>query len=88
MGSNKPFGGVGVITVGGLFQLLSVQDGYIFEDLKKEHGPLATNFWNAHFSMYDLRLLTHVGFFQPNSLILSEFFLYMERSKNLEKNIS
>ena len=35
-----------------------------------------------------LRLLTHVGFSRQNGLILSEVFLYMERSKNLEKNIS
>ena len=32
-----------------------------------------------------LRLLTHIGFFQQNGLIRSEVFLYMERSKNLEK---
>ena len=35
-----------------------------------------------------LRLLTHVGFLRQNGLILSEVFLYMERSKNQEKNIS
>ena len=34
-----------------------------------------------------LRLLTHVGFLRQNGLILSEVFLYMERSKNQEKNI-
>ena len=33
-----------------------------------------------------LRLLTHVGLFRPNCLILSEVVLYMERSKNHEKN--
>ena len=32
-----------------------------------------------------LRLLTHVGFLRQNGLILSEVFLYMERSKNQEK---
>ena len=32
-----------------------------------------------------LRLLTRVGFFRQNFLILSEVFLYMERSKNHEK---
>ena len=37
---------------------------------------------------YDLRLLTHVGFLRQNGLILSEVFLYMERSKNQEKNTS
>ena len=29
-----------------------------------------------------------LDFFEKNGLILSEVFLYMERSKNLEKNIS
>ena len=32
-----------------------------------------------------LRLLTHVGFLRQNGLILSEVFLYAERSKNHEK---
>ena len=35
-----------------------------------------------------LRLLTHVGFLRQNGLILSEVFLYMERSKNQEKSAS
>ena len=30
-------------------------------------------------------MLTHVGFLQQNGLILSEVFLYMERSKNQGK---
>ena len=34
-----------------------------------------------------LRLLTHVGFFRQNCLILSEVSLKMEMSKNLEKNV-
>ena len=34
-----------------------------------------------------LRLLTHVGFLRQTGLILSEVFLYMERSKNQEKKI-
>ena len=32
-----------------------------------------------------LRLLTRVGFLRQNGLILSEVFLYTERSKNHEK---
>ena len=35
-----------------------------------------------------LRLLTPVGFLRQNGLILSEVFLFMERSKNHEKKIS
>ena len=57
MGSNKPFGGVSVITVGDMFQLLPAQDGYIFEALEKEYGALATNLWKAHFSMYELNTI-------------------------------
>ena len=35
-----------------------------------------------------LRLLTHVRLVRQNVLILSELSLYVERSKNLEKNMS
>ena len=45
-------------------------------------------YWNVVTMVYLLRLLTHVGFLRQNGLILSEAFLYMERSKNQEKNIS
>ena len=34
-----------------------------------------------------LRLLTHVGLVRQKVLILSEVSLYVERSKNLEKNM-
>ena len=34
-----------------------------------------------------IRLLTHVGLVRQNVLILSEVSLYVERSKNLEKNM-
>ena len=37
-------------------------------------------------SHFYLRLLTHVGLFRQNCLILSEVVLYMGRSKNNEKN--
>ena len=35
-----------------------------------------------------LRSLTHVGFLRQNGLILSEVFLYTERSKNHENIIT
>ena len=37
------------------------------------------------YSVFSLRLLTHVGLVRQNVLILSEVSLYVERSKNLEK---
>ena len=42
--------------------------------------------FNVYF--FHLRLLTYVGLFRQNGLILSQVFLYMERSKDHEKNIS
>ena len=52
-----------------------------------------STYWNVvdargHQQFYCLRLLTHVGFLRQNGLIFSEVFLFVERSKNHEKNIS
>ena len=43
--------------------------------------------WTLHLVciVKTLRFLTHVGFLRQNGPILSEVFLYMERSKNQEK---
>ena len=42
--------------------------------------------FNCVTNFSSLRLLTHVGLFRQNCLIFSEVVLYMERSKNHEKN--
>lgn len=54
MGSTKVFGGVSVIAVGDLFQLSPVYDGWIFKDLDKSYGPLATILWKEYFQSYEL----------------------------------
>ena len=54
MGSNKVFGGVSIIAVGDLFQLKPVFDGWIFNDLRDDYGPLATNLWKCNFTSYEL----------------------------------
>ena len=51
-------------------------------------GMINSDNMNSTESIIPNILLTHVGFFQQNGLILSEDFLYMERSKNLGKNMS
>ncbi|KAJ8025727.1 ATP-dependent DNA helicase PIF1 [Holothuria leucospilota] len=54
MGSKKVFGGVSIIAVGDLFQLKPVQDGWIFNDLNTDYGPLATNLWKELFTAFEL----------------------------------
>ncbi len=49
-----PFGGVHLILVGDLFQLEPVSYSWIFRNLKKGYGPLATNLWNKYIHMYEL----------------------------------
>ena len=54
MGSTKIFGGLSVLAVGDLFQLKPVFDGWIFENLNQDYGPLATNLWTDNFKVYPL----------------------------------
>lgn len=54
MGSNSSFGGVSVIAVGDLFQLKPVFDGWIFENLAEDYGPLAVNLWRDDFKIFHL----------------------------------
>ena len=39
------FGGVSIVAIGDLFQLQSVSDGYVFEDLESDYAPLVDNLW-------------------------------------------
>ncbi|XP_070541413.1 uncharacterized protein [Ptychodera flava] len=54
MGNKKLFGGVSIISSGDLFQLKPVFDGWIFQDLNVNYGPLATNLWQECFTMFEL----------------------------------
>ena len=42
-GNVLPFGGINIITIGDLYQLKAVKDGYIFETLQVGYGVLASN---------------------------------------------
>ncbi|KAJ8048050.1 ATP-dependent DNA helicase PIF1 [Holothuria leucospilota] len=54
MGTKRVFGGVSIIAVGDLFQVKPVKDGWIFNDLTENNGPLATNLWKTYFRAYEL----------------------------------
>ena len=54
MGTQKPFGGVSLVTVGDLFQLKPVFDKWIFENSKDDYSALAMNIWQEQFKMFEL----------------------------------
>ena len=53
-GNHLPFGGINIICVGDLFQLQPVMQQYIFIDISNSYGPLATNLWKEHFTLFEL----------------------------------
>ena len=53
-GNKVPFGGINIVCVGDLFQLQPVMQQYIFMDLTSDYGPLATNLWKEHFTIFEL----------------------------------
>ena len=54
--SNEDFGGVRIITIGDLFQLKPVMDGYIFNDAESlsSYNIPAPNLWKRYFRMFEL----------------------------------
>ena len=54
MGTTKPVDGLHIITSRDFFQLVLVNDAYIFKADDSCYGPLATNLWTKYFKMYSL----------------------------------
>lgn len=54
MGTNKPFGGISIISVGDLFQLKPVFDKWIFENSLTNYSIFASNIWKHHFTLFEL----------------------------------
>ena len=52
--NEKPFGGISVLAIGDLYQLMPVFDCWIFEDLVEGYGPLAQNLWCDLFKTFEL----------------------------------
>ena len=55
MGTNEPFGGISLVTVGDLFQLKPVFDKWIFENPQSGYNEFATNIWTEYFTLFELR---------------------------------
>ena len=52
-GTNKPFGGISIISVGDLFQLKPVFDKWIFENSLTNYSIFASNIWKHHFTLFE-----------------------------------
>ena len=55
-GSKDDFGGISIITLGDLFQLKPVMDGYVFSDVQclNTYNILVPNLWRKYFKMFEL----------------------------------
>ena len=54
MGTNEPFGGISLVTVGDLFQLKPVFDKWIFKNSQSGYNEFATNTWTEYFTLFEL----------------------------------
>ncbi|XP_020622509.1 uncharacterized protein LOC110060102 [Orbicella faveolata] len=54
MGTNEPFVGISLVTVGDLFQLKPVFDKWIFENSQSGYDEFATNIWTEYFTLFEL----------------------------------
>ena len=52
MGTNNPFGGISIISVGDLFQLNPVVDKWIFENSLTNCNIFASNIWKHQFNPF------------------------------------
>ena len=53
-GNVLSFGGINIITIGDLYQLKLVKDGYIFENLRVGYLLLTSSLWCNHFKIFEL----------------------------------
>ena len=53
-GSKQHFGGVHVILLGDLFQLIPVRDCWIFANNSCEYTSLALDLWQCYFTMFEV----------------------------------
>ncbi|XP_070548510.1 uncharacterized protein [Ptychodera flava] len=83
-GNNQPFGGVSMITVGDLFQLKPVMDGWIFKDLTTNYGPLATNLWKEYFTMHELTEIMR----QKDDLHFAQLLNRLREGNHTEQDIT
>ena len=54
MGTTKPFGGLHVIAIEDIFQMVPVRDNYIFKDNPFKHDLHAVNLWKDYSYIFSL----------------------------------
>ena len=86
-GSNEDFGCVSIITIGDLFQLKPVMDGYIFNDVESlsSYNILAPNLWKRYFRMFELDEIMRQRESKEFAEILNRFREGKHTSSDLQK---
>ena len=83
-GTQLPFGGLNIICVGDLYQLQPVMQKYIFMDIDAKYGPLATNLWKEHFTMFDLKEIMRQKDDKPFANLLNR----LRRGRHTEEDLA
>ena len=73
-----------MIYIGDLFQLKPVMDGWIFENLKANFGPLATNLWKDAVDMHELEEIMR----QKNDKQFAELLNRLREGKHTFINVT
>ena len=83
--SKEDIGGVSIITLGDLFQLKLVMDGYIFTDVQclKSHNILAPNLWKRYFRMFELDEIMR----QRQSKVFGEILNRLREAKHISTDL-
>ncbi len=76
-GTKRLFGGISIIAVGDLYQLMPVGDSWIFNDLTMCAASLAPNLWKENFEMYELVDIMR----QKDDLYFAQFLNRLRRNE-------
>ena len=87
-GTKEDFGGVSIITLGDLFQLKPVMDGYVFTDVQclNSYNILAPNLWRKHFKMFEVNEIMHQRENKMFAEILNRLCKGNHTASNLQKH--
>ena len=84
-GSKEDFSGVSIITLGDLFQLKPVMDGYIFTDVQclSSYNILAPNLWKKYFRLFELNEIMR----QRESKMFAEILNRLREGKHTSSDL-
>ncbi len=82
-GNKLPFGGLHIVCVGDLYQLQPVMQDYIFVQPTDGYGPLATNLWMEHFTMFELEDIMQ----QKDDRLFAELLNHLQIGEHTQEDL-